>query len=148
MDGEKKIRLIDLFEGRKQLIIYYAMLEPRAKPCVGCSMTIDNIGHNSSHINARDTTFAFTAPAPQSEIKELQKKMQWNAPWYTDIDRKFAEDFGAGKFFALKVFIQDVDHNIYRTYFTKSRGGEVFDVNLKLLDLTPLRTAGNMGELP
>ena len=54
--------------------------------------------------------------------------MQWNAPWYTDIDRKFADDFGAGKFFALNVFIQDVDHNIYRTYFTKGRGGEVFDV--------------------
>ena len=137
MDGEKKIKLLDLFEGRKQLIVYSAMLEPGAKPCVGCSMVMDNIGHNVAHIEARDTSFAFTAPAPQNEIKELQKRMNWSASWFTDINRHFADDFGAGKGFAINIFIKDENQKIYRTYFTSGRGGEVFDVNLRLLDLTP-----------
>lgn len=137
VDGDKKLNLADLFKGRKQLVVYCAMLEPGAKPCVGCSMVMDNIGHNIEHMKARDTSFAFTAPAPQNEIKELQKKMNWNAPWYTDIDRNFADDFDAGKYFALNIFLKDEENNIYRTYYTKGRGGEVFDVNLKLLDLTP-----------
>lgn len=137
MDENKKISLRDLFQDRKQLIVYSAMLEPGAKPCVGCSMVMDNIGHNVTHINARDTSFVFTSPAPQNEIKELQHKMQWFAPWYTDINRNFSDDFGTGKGYALNVFIQDEKQNIYRTYFTTGRGGEVFDINLRLLDLTP-----------
>lgn len=64
--------LIDLFHGRRQLIVYCAMLEPGAAPCVGCSMVMDNVGHNLSHVNARDATFVFTSPAPQNEIIALQ----------------------------------------------------------------------------
>lgn len=65
---EGEMSLIDLFHGRRQLIVYSAMLEPGAAPCEGCSMVMDNIGHNLAHVNARDTTFVFTSPAPQDEI--------------------------------------------------------------------------------
>lgn len=134
-DGE--VSLIDLFHGRRQLIVYSAMLEPGAEPCVGCSMVMDNIGHNLAHVNARDTTFVFAAPAPQAEITALQQRMSWSAPWYTDHGRCFADTFGAGKGFAVNVFIRDNEDNIYRTYFTTGRGGELFDTNFRLLDLTP-----------
>lgn len=129
--------LIDLFHGRRQLIVYCAMLEPGAAPCVGCSMVMDNVGHNLSHVNARDATFVFTSPAPQNEIIALQNRMGWNAPWYTDHGRRFADAFDAGKGFAVNVFIRDDENRIYRTYFTTDRGGELFDTNFKLLDLTP-----------
>lgn len=129
--------LIDLFHGRRQLIVYCAMLEPGAAPCVGCSMVMDNVGHNLSHVNARDTTFVFTSPAPQNEIIALQKRMGWNAPWYTDHGRRFADAFDAGKGFAVNVFIRDDEDRMYRTYFTTDRGGELFDTNFRLLDLTP-----------
>jgi predicted dithiol-disulfide oxidoreductase (DUF899 family) len=132
-----KAQLIDLFQGRRQLIVYCAMLEPGATPCSGCSMVMDNIGHNLSHVYARGTAFAFASPAPQSEIIALQKRMRWNAPWYTDIGRKFADDFGAGNGFAVNVFIRDNEDRIYRTYFTAGRGAELFDTNSRLLDLTP-----------
>ncbi|MEX2402709.1 MAG: DUF899 family protein [Balneolales bacterium] len=54
-----EVSLIDLFHGRRQLIVYCAMLEPGPKPCSGYSMVMDNIGHNLAHVNARDTTFVF-----------------------------------------------------------------------------------------
>lgn len=134
---EGEVSLTDLFRGHRQLIVYCAMLEPDAAPCVGCSMVMDNVGHNLSHVNARDTAFVFTSPAPQSEITALQKRMGWKAPWYTDHGRRFADAFGAGKGFAVNVFIRDDENDIYRTYFTTDRGGELFDTNFRLLDLTP-----------
>lgn len=134
---EGEVSLIDLFHGRRQLIVYSAMLEPGAEPCEGCSMVMDNIGHNLAHVNARDTTFVFTSPAPQTEITALQQRMGWDAPWYTDHDRCFADAFGAGKGFAVNVFIRNDENLLYRTYFTTARGGELFDTNFRLLDLTP-----------
>ncbi|WP_114750700.1 DUF899 domain-containing protein [Pleomorphovibrio marinus] len=134
-DGD--ITLLDLFQGSRQLIVYCAMLEPGAKPCSGCSMVMDNIGHNLTHINERDTTFVFTSPAPQEEIVALQKRMGWNAPWYTDKNRRFADAFGAGRGFAVNVFIRDDKKRVYRTYYTTGRGGELFDTHFRLLDITP-----------
>lgn len=135
--AEAEVSLIDLFHGHRQLIVYCAMLEPGAAPCEGCSMVMDNIGHNLSHVNARDTTFVFTSPAPQNEIIALQKRMDWNAPWYTDHGGRFADAFNAGKGFAINVFIRDDEDRVYRTYFTTARGGELFDTHFRLLDLTP-----------
>jgi predicted dithiol-disulfide oxidoreductase (DUF899 family) len=134
-DGTRS--LIDLFHGRRQLIVYCAMLEPGAAPCEGCSMVMDNVGHNLSHVNARDTTFVFTSPAPQSEIADLQERMGWNAPWYTDHGGRFSNAFGTGNGFAVNVFIRDDEGGMYRTYFTTGRGGELFDTHFRLLDLTP-----------
>lgn len=134
---EGKATLLDLFRNHRQLIVYCAMLEPGASLCSGCSMVMDNIGHNIHHLTARDTSFIFTSPAPQEQIKALQDRMEWTAPWYTDPDRKFADAFGAGKGFAINVFLRDSDDVIYRTYFSKDRGAEVFDTNFRLLDLTP-----------
>ncbi|MEX2600075.1 MAG: DUF899 domain-containing protein [Balneolaceae bacterium] len=134
---EGELSLPDLFHGRRQLIVYCAMLEPGAAPCTGCSMVMDNIGNNLAHVNARDTTFVFTSPAPQDEIIALQKRMGWSAPWYTDHGRRFADAFDAGKGFAVNVFFRDNANSVYRTYFFTARGGELFDTNFRLLDLTP-----------
>jgi predicted dithiol-disulfide oxidoreductase (DUF899 family) len=134
---EGEASLLDLFQGRRQLIVYCAMLEPGARPCKGCSMVMDNIGHNLAHLNARDVTFVFTSPAPQNEILALQARMGWRAPWYTDHGRRFADAFGAGKGFAVNVFIRDDVDRVYRTCFTTARGGELFDTHFRLLDITP-----------
>ncbi|MDN5939743.1 MAG: DUF899 domain-containing protein [Salinisphaera sp.] len=134
---EAELSLLDLFQGRRQLIVYCAMLEPGANPCPGCSMVMDNMGHNLAHVHARDTSFVFTSAAPQHEIIALQQRMGWNSPWYSDHGRRFADAFGAGKGFALNVFIRDDAKHVYRSYFSTNRGGELFDTNFRLLDLTP-----------
>src|ERR1700719_3788780 len=83
-----KVSLLDLFEGRRQLIIYRAFFEPGVvgwpeHACVGCSMVADQVAH-LAHLNARDTTLVFASRAPQREIECLKARMGWQfIPWYT-----------------------------------------------------------------
>src|ERR1700737_4184211 len=76
-DGPKgKASLLDLFEGRRQLIVYRAFFEPGVfgwpeHACRGCSMVADQVAH-VSHLNARDTTLVFVSRAPQADIARLK----------------------------------------------------------------------------
>src|SRR5262245_40391198 len=85
--------LTDLFEGRRQLIVYRAFYEPGIttypegqgtypeRACVGCSLVADQVAH-PAHLNARDTTLAFVSRAPQAEIQGLKERMGWETiPW-------------------------------------------------------------------
>lgn len=138
-DG-RDVGLADLFEGRRQLIVYHFMMEPGSEHrCPGCSGIIDNVG-DLSHLHARDTTFALVSPAPQSQLQPYRERMGWTVPWYAaaydDPDADFSADCGAGNGFGLSVFLRD-DDNVYRTYFTTSRGVDRLRVDFNLLDLTP-----------
>jgi predicted dithiol-disulfide oxidoreductase (DUF899 family) len=97
--------LLDLFERRRQLIVYRFFYGPEVtdsyaeggtypeRGCVGCSFLADQVAH-PAHLNARDTTLAFVSRASQAEIKGLKKRMGWaEIPWYTIID-DFDTDFG------------------------------------------------------
>ena len=88
-DGPKgKASLLDLFDGRRQLIVYRAFFEPGVKgwpehACIGCSMVADQVAH-PAHLNARDTTLVFASRAPQKDIERLKARMAWKLiPWYT-----------------------------------------------------------------
>src|SRR2546430_5889208 len=75
-DGPKgKPSLLDLFDGRRQLIVYRAFFEPGVKgwpehACVGCSMVADQVAH-VAHLNARDPTLAFASRAPNWGVSAL-----------------------------------------------------------------------------
>src|SRR5213596_4199156 len=90
-DGPKgKASLLDLFEGRRQLILYRAFFEPGVKgwpehTCVGCSMLADQVAH-VAHLNARNTTLVFASRAPQADIERLKQRMGWKIPWVTITD--------------------------------------------------------------
>src|SRR5215831_3283229 len=82
-----KVRLLDLFEGRRQLIVYRAFFEPGVfgwpeHACRGCSLGADQVSH-LSHLNQRDTTLAYVSRAPQADIQRLKARMGWTMPWYT-----------------------------------------------------------------
>src|SRR6266516_2517620 len=87
-DGPKgKASLLDLFDGRRQLIVYRAFFEPGVSgwpehACIGCSMVADQVAH-LAHLNARDTTLAFVSRAPQTDIERVKARMGWEMPWYT-----------------------------------------------------------------
>src|SRR5262245_25839165 len=92
-----KVSLLDLFEGRRQLIVYRAFFEPGVfgwpeHACRGCSMLADQVSH-LAHLNARDTTLAWASHAPQKDIARLKARMDWKMPWYTITD-SFDKDFG------------------------------------------------------
>ena len=92
-DGPKgKVSLLDLFEGRRQLIVYRAFFEPGVHgwpehACIGCSLMADQVSH-LSHLNARATTLVYASRAPQADIPRLKARMGWeHIPWYTITDR-------------------------------------------------------------
>jgi len=97
-EGPKgKVSLLDLFEGRRQLIVYRAFFEPGVfgcpnRACRGCSLGADQV-FQLAHLNARDTTLAWASRAPQKDIVRLKARMGWKMPWYTIID-SFDKDFG------------------------------------------------------
>jgi predicted dithiol-disulfide oxidoreductase (DUF899 family) len=134
--------LLDLFEGRRQLVLYRAFYEPGVAGwpghgCVGCSFMADHVP-NLAHLNARDTTLAYASRAPQADIQRLKTRMGWeHIPWYTitdDVD----VDFGVDEWHGTNAFIRDGDR-IFRTYFTGGgRGDEVFATTWTYLDITAL----------
>ncbi len=135
-----KARLIDMFDGRRQLIMYHVMFGPTwNEGCVGCSMSVDNIGH-LSHLHARNTSLVLVSRAPQAKLKEYKQRMGWTAPWFSSFGADFNTDFGVTvgeeEKSGLSVFLRDVD-SVYRTYFTSGRGDEMLGTVWSFLDLTP-----------
>lgn len=135
-----KVRLLDLFEGRHQLIVYRAFFEPGVfgwpdHACRGCSMCADQVAH-VAHLNARDTTLAFVSRAPQPEIAHLKTRMGWKMPWYTMTDG-FDADFGVDEWHGTNVFFRDGER-VFRTYFVNNRGDEQMGSTWNYLDITPL----------
>lgn len=135
-----KASLSDLFDGRRQLIVYRAFFEPGVfgwpdHACRGCSMVADQVAH-VAHLNARDTTLVFVSRAPQRDIARLKSRMGWEIPWFTLTD-SFDADFGVDEWHGTNVFFRDGDR-VFRTYFTNNRGDEQMGNTWNYLDITPL----------
>ena len=145
-DGPKgKAQLRDMFDGRRQLILYHFMFAPTVDGwpnagCPGCSFFVDQIGH-LSHLHARDTSFVLVSRAPLANIRRYQKRMGWAVPWFSSAHSDFNDDFGVttdrGETFGLSVFLRD-RKRVYRTYFTTNRGVEALGSAWTFLDLTPM----------
>jgi predicted dithiol-disulfide oxidoreductase (DUF899 family) len=141
-DGEVGLR--DIFEGRRQLILYHFMFAPGVEGwpqagCPGCSMFADQIGH-PAHFHARDTTLAFVSLAPLAQLEAYRRRMGWTIPWYSSAGSDFNRDLGLtrddGEVFGLSVFVAEGDR-VLRTYFTNGRGVEALGSVWTFLDLTP-----------
>jgi predicted dithiol-disulfide oxidoreductase (DUF899 family) len=128
--------LLELFDGRRQLIVYHFMMQAGSEHrCPGCSLLVDNIGH-LAHLHARDTSLVVTCPAPLSQIEPYKQRMGWTLPWVSAQGNDFTQDCGVGDGFGISVFLREGDA-VYRTYFTTNRGGDQVVGTLRYLDLTP-----------
>jgi predicted dithiol-disulfide oxidoreductase (DUF899 family) len=132
--------LLDLFDGRRQLVVYRFFFEPGVAKwpesgCPGCSFMADQVSH-LAHLNARDTTFVQVSRAPQPDIERYKARMGWDMPWYTVTD-DFDADFGVDEWHGTNAFIREGDR-IFRTYFVNSRGDEAMGTTWAYLDLTAL----------
>jgi predicted dithiol-disulfide oxidoreductase (DUF899 family) len=140
-DGPKgRVSLLDLFEGRRQLVLYRAFFEPGVfgwpeHACRGCSLGADQVSH-LAHLNARDTTLAYASRASQADIARLKSRMGWEMPWYTITDSLDA-DFGVDEWHGHNVFFRDGER-VFRTYFINNRGDEAMGTIWSYLDITPL----------
>jgi predicted dithiol-disulfide oxidoreductase (DUF899 family) len=171
-----QMSLLDLFEGRRQLMIYHFMFHrDRGEGCPGCSHLADNIPH-LAHLDARDTTLALVSRARLAEIEPFKQRMEWSIPWYGSFGSDFNYDFHAttdeavapveynyrdkaalerlgqtyhvkGEQPGLSVFLRDGDR-VFHTYSTYGRGAEVMLSTYHYLDLTPLGRQRYIDEFP
>ncbi len=161
-----KTRLIDVFEGRRQLIVYHFMFDPNwDKGCPGCTGLVDEFG-NLKMLAERDTSLALISRAPLAKLEKYKKERGWSLPWYSSFGTDFNYDFHVtldpnvvqlqynfkeqaeteprnegtatfrGESHGLSVFFQ-VDDEVFHTYSTYARGCEGLTDSYRLLDTTP-----------
>ncbi|WP_202912157.1 DUF899 domain-containing protein [Nesterenkonia muleiensis] len=140
-DGpDGSVTLLDLFEGRPQLIVQHFMFAPDwEEGCDGCSMMAEHIGP-LSHLHARRTSLVLTSRAPVGRLHAFRDRMGWALPWYSTVGDQFNVDFGATvngeERQAVSVFLRR-GHRVFHTWSTHARGEEPFMLVFDLLDLTP-----------
>ena len=160
-----ELRLLDLFEGRRQLIIYHFMFDPAWEAgCPGCTGFINSLG-DLSLLAARDTTMAIISRAPLEKLERYRASRDWHLPWLSSYRSEFNYDFHAsqdeaiapvehnyrsqaelepsgqarfarGENHALSVFFR-IDAEIFHCYSTFARGTEGITDAFSLLDATP-----------
>ncbi|HEU4456827.1 MAG TPA: DUF899 domain-containing protein [Longimicrobium sp.] len=168
--------LPDLFEGRRQLIVYHFMFDPEwDEGCSGCSHVADNIPE-LAHLHARDTTLVMVSRAPLAKIEAFKARMGWTMPWYSSHGSDFNYDFHAttdesvapveynfrdkgtleehGETYHVKgeqpgasVFLRD-GGRIFHTYSTYGRGLDILLTTHHYLDLTPFGRGEGWGGMP
>jgi predicted dithiol-disulfide oxidoreductase (DUF899 family) len=143
---EGRVRFADLFQDRRQLILYHFWFPAGGEPCGGCTMFTDQIGH-LAHINARDTSFVLVSPASQAEIERYKGRMGWEIPWYTVVGDEFQTARGTTEYFKLDVYLRDGDR-VFLTYSTTGRGVEALGSVWTFLDLTPFGRQEEWEETP
>ena len=141
--------LLELFAGRRQLIVYRYFFEPGVagwpeSGCRGCSFVADQVAH-LAHLNARDTTLAFVSRAPQPDIARWKARMGWEIPWYTITD-DFDVDFGVDEWHGTNAFVRDGD-GIFRTLLRQQQRRRGDGEHLELPRPHCPRASGGMGGL-
>jgi predicted dithiol-disulfide oxidoreductase (DUF899 family) len=164
--------LLDLFEGRRQLVIQHFMFDPTwDEGCPTCSCDADSLGH-LAHLHARDTTFAAVSRAPLATIEPFKSRMGWTFPWYSSYGSDFNYDFhvtldagigpveynyrlldgreiaqGSIELPGVSVFLREGD-TVFHSYSTYGRGTDLNNTSYLYLDLTPLGRQEGWGGTP
>jgi predicted dithiol-disulfide oxidoreductase (DUF899 family) len=131
-----RVSLLDVFEGRRQLVAYFHMWfpgEPAADQCEGCTFFNGQV-RELAYMHARDTTYATFCEGPYEASVRYRDFMGWDVPWYSA--QESADALLAGRSFAmLACYLRDGDR-VFETYWTGGRGFEVMAPTYGLLDMT------------
>ncbi len=131
------VTLIDLFEGRSQLVVYFHMWhtgKPAENQCEGCTFFTGHI-NELSYLHARSVSYATLCEGPIAESARYRDFMGWAMPWYS-VPAEAKERLLAGRSFGFIVaYFRDGDR-VFETYWTTGRGVEVMATSYGLLDLT------------
>jgi predicted dithiol-disulfide oxidoreductase (DUF899 family) len=148
-DGE--VSLLEVFEGRRQLVVYHFMFDPSwDQGCRFCSHVIDNVG-NLAHLRALGTTFAVVSRAQLPKIQAFRARMGWSVPWYSSFGSDFNEDFSAtadgSERGGFSVFLRD-GGSVYRTYEAFDDAVDLHLLDSSYIDLAPLGIAADQAAQP
>jgi predicted dithiol-disulfide oxidoreductase (DUF899 family) len=133
------VTLLEAFEGRRQLIVYYHMWyagQPAEAQCEGCTWYTTQT-RELSPLHSRDVTYAVFCQGPYEESVRYRDFMGLDVPWYSALDS--LETLLAGRpanRFYLVAYLHEGDR-VFETYWTRGRAVEVMAPAYRLLDLTP-----------
>ncbi|WP_028938602.1 DUF899 domain-containing protein [Pseudonocardia spinosispora] len=115
--------MLDLFEDRRQLIVYHFMFAPEwDEGCPSCSASADEVSDGLlDHLNSRDTTLAFVSRAPLAKIERFRARKGWTFPWYSSYGSDFNYDFHV----TLDDSVTPVEYN-FRTPAEHARAGSAY----------------------
>jgi predicted dithiol-disulfide oxidoreductase (DUF899 family) len=129
--------LLDLFEGRNQLVVYQFMDNGPDHYCPGCTWFTNNVPMPAlAAIAELGVSWATVSNMPLAQIEAYKAEKGWTLPFVSSHGTTFADDCGAGGGFLLSVFLRDGE-DVYRTYSTTSRGVDRLVFTNHLLDHTP-----------
>ena len=155
---EGRVSLLDLFDGRSQLIVRHFMFDPEWEDgCPSCSAGADEISPGLlDHLHARDTTLVVVARAPLAKLEDSKRRRGWTFPWYSSHGSDFNYDFGVtldpavappeynyrpvdmtGEMPGQSCFVRDGER-VFHTYSSYARGAEMTGGSYYYLDLTAL----------
>ncbi|MEV6837318.1 DUF899 domain-containing protein [Streptomyces sp. NPDC051133] len=143
--GDGKATLLDLFEGRAQLVVHHFMFAPEWEAgCPCCAAFLDQVGH-LAHLRARNTSFAAVSRAPFTRILPFKARMGWAVPWYSSSHCDFNRDFEATVVLdgeqverpGVSCFLRDRDR-VFHTYAVYDDALDGLGSLAGLLDLTAL----------
>jgi len=162
-DQWRAARLVDLFEGRRQLVVGHFMFDPGWEDgCSSCSAGADEMSAGLlEHLHVRDTTPAYVSRAPLARIEAYKARKGWSFPWYSSYASTFNYDFhvtideavapaehnfrpldgpvppGPSEHPVTSCFLRDGDR-VFHTYSSFARGAEWTSGSYAFLDLTAL----------
>jgi predicted dithiol-disulfide oxidoreductase (DUF899 family) len=92
--GEKS--LLELFDGRSQLLAYNIMFGPDYElgACPGCSSLGDELDGTLVHLNHLDVTMICFSRAPIERLAAYKQRMGWQFPYVSTYRTRFPFDFG------------------------------------------------------
>jgi predicted dithiol-disulfide oxidoreductase (DUF899 family) len=149
-DGQAS--LLDLFDGRRQLIVYHFMFDPAWDDgCPSCTNLVDNIPFRLARIQAHDTSLVLVSRAPLAKLDSYKTRMSWTVPWLSSYGSDFNYDFGVtddeGEKPGLSVFLR-AGAQVLHSYSTTGRGVDILLGTYNYLDLTPLGRQEDWEERP
>ena len=117
--------LLDLFEGRRQLIIYHFMFDPEWEDgCPSCTAGTDELSAGFfEHLHTRDTSYALVSRAPLAKLERWKAKRGWDIPWYSSFGTDFNYDFGV----TIDESVGPGEYNFRTKAEFEARGSDFFD---------------------
>ena len=130
------VPLLQVFEGRSQLIVYFFMWhdgEPTAGQCEGCTFFNGQV-RELSYLHSRDVTYATFCQGPYEQSIRYRDFMGWDMPWYSARDS--AQALLAGRWFGMQVCYLRHGDRVFETYWSSGRAAEALAPSYGLLDMS------------
>jgi predicted dithiol-disulfide oxidoreductase (DUF899 family) len=153
--------LADLFDGQNQLVVKHFMFGPDwSEGCIGCSFELDHTMGALMHLRHHGVAYAVVARAPLAKTEPFRRRMGWDVKWVSSYGNDFNYDFNVSftpeqlasgqvtynydtrpamgdELSGRSVFYRDADGQIFHTYSSYGRGGELFLGSYAFLDIVP-----------